>query len=105
MSRAKKISDKYLSFSQEPGKVQKKPVEVDFMVWDGTNFPAMKAYTKDQVRLPDGDNPYVKLLIDTLEGEMVAKRGDAIITGVEGEIYACDAKIFFKTYDFITKHS
>ena len=37
--------------------------------------------------------------IMTLEGVMVAKTGDYIIRGVNGEIYPCKADIFNKTYD------
>ncbi|WP_237558684.1 hypothetical protein [Enterococcus hirae] len=37
--------------------------------------------------------------IKTLEGVMVAKTGDYIIRGVEGEIYPCKPDIFEKTYE------
>lgn len=37
--------------------------------------------------------------IKTLEGTMVARTGDYIIEGVNGEIYPCKADIFEKTYD------
>ncbi|MGC4707573.1 hypothetical protein ACOY2N_12660 [Enterococcus faecium] len=37
--------------------------------------------------------------IKTLEGVMVAKTGDYIIQGVEGEIYPCKPDIFEKTYE------
>ena len=37
--------------------------------------------------------------IKTLEGVMVAKSGDYIIRGVNGEIYPCKADIFLKTYE------
>ena len=37
--------------------------------------------------------------IKTLEGTMVARTGDYIIKGVNGEIYPCKADIFEKTYD------
>lgn len=40
--------------------------------------------------------------IKTLEGVMVAKAGDYIIRGVNGEIYPCKADIFHKTYDGVT---
>jgi hypothetical protein len=39
------------------------------------------------------------LFIRTLEGDMEAKLGDWIITGVEGEIYPCKPLIFEKTYE------
>ena len=37
--------------------------------------------------------------IKTLEGVMIAKAGDYIIRGVNGEIYPCKADIFEKTYE------
>lgn len=41
--------------------------------------------------------------IKTLEGTMIARTGDYIIQGVNGEIYPCKADIFKKTYsEFIT---
>jgi len=36
--------------------------------------------------------------IRTLEGTMIARTGDYIIMGVNGEIYPCKADIFEKTY-------
>lgn len=44
------------------------------------------------------------LVIKTLEGNMVAKRGDFIIRGVEGEIYACAPSIFEQTYEEVRKY-
>lgn len=40
-----------------------------------------------------------EMYIKTKEGTMRAKPGDWIITGVEGEQYPCDDKIFRKTYE------
>lgn len=39
------------------------------------------------------------LTIDTLEGNIIAKRGDYIIKGVKGEFYPCKPDIFEMTYD------
>ena len=43
--------------------------------------------------------------IKTLEGVMVAKAGDYIIRGVNGEIYPCKAEIFHKTYEEVTDNA
>ena len=40
-----------------------------------------------------------KLVIHTLEGDMVARPGDSVITGVNGEKYPCKPDIFEKTYE------
>ena len=37
--------------------------------------------------------------IKTLEGTMIAKAGDFIIIGVQGELYPCKADIFMATYE------
>lgn len=39
--------------------------------------------------------------IKTLEGTMIARAGDYIIRGVNGEIYPCKPDIFEKTYEAI----
>jgi hypothetical protein len=41
--------------------------------------------------------------LQTLEGPMKANPGDWIITGVQGEKYACDDAIFRKTYEPVGK--
>ncbi|MBQ8796147.1 MAG: hypothetical protein IJZ54_06960 [Clostridia bacterium] len=40
-----------------------------------------------------------EIVIHTLEGDMKANVGDFIITGVNGEQYACKPDIFCKTYE------
>lgn len=40
-----------------------------------------------------------ELSIQTLEGTMKASPGDYLIKGIEGELYACKAAIFKKTYE------
>ena len=42
---------------------------------------------------------YHRLIIETLEGDMQAKRGDWIIKGVAGEVYPCKPEIFNATYE------
>jgi hypothetical protein len=41
----------------------------------------------------------LKLIIQTLEGNMGASIGDFIIKGIKGEFYACKEDIFKLTYD------
>lgn len=40
-----------------------------------------------------------ELTIHTLEGNMIASKGDYIIKGVNGEFYPCKPDIFEKTYE------
>lgn len=39
------------------------------------------------------------LTIHTLEGDMIASKGDYIITGVDGEQYPCKPDVFEKLYE------
>ncbi len=52
--------------------------------------------------VPDGspipDNDAMGLLIPTLEGVMVGRRGDWIIRGVKSEFYPCKPDVFDATY-------
>jgi hypothetical protein len=41
----------------------------------------------------------IGLLIPTLEGIMLARQGDFVIRGVQGELYPCKPDIFAKTYE------
>ena len=47
----------------------------------------------------EGGNP--TLIIQTLEGDMVANIGDWIIKGVKGEFYPCKPDIFEMTYEAV----
>lgn len=43
--------------------------------------------------------PYIELTIPTLEGDHIARHGDWIIRGVNGEFYPCKPDIFAATYE------
>lgn len=43
--------------------------------------------------------PWIELTVPTLEGDMVARHGDWLIRGVNGEVYPCKPDIFAKTYE------
>ena len=43
--------------------------------------------------------PWIELSIPTLEGIHIAKHGDWIIKGVQGEFYPCKPDIFEATYE------
>lgn len=45
------------------------------------------------------DAPWLDLVIPTLEGDHLAKHGDWIIEGVQGELYPCKPDIFAATYE------
>lgn len=45
------------------------------------------------------EKPWLELTIPTLEGDHIARHGDWIIKGVNGEFYPCKPDIFVKTYE------
>lgn len=94
---------------------RKKPVVIEAIQWEGlpdlTEMlgPSAKAETARMERFDDwmvanqGDRKcrYVgdTIVIPTLEGDMVASKGDWIIKGVHGELYPCKPDIFAATYE------
>ncbi|WKV08190.1 hypothetical protein Q2T46_11695 [Thermoanaerobacterium sp. CMT5567-10] len=83
------------------GKYRKKPVIVEAMqFFDNaetlTKLSDFIGYTI-KVDYKDQKNPILK--IPTLEGEHIARVGDWIIKGVNGEFYPCKLDIFQKTYE------
>ena len=76
------------------GKFRKKPVVIEAEQW----FPGRKV--EGVVERPAIDSRSETVgIVKTLEGDMIAKPGDWIITGVEGEKYPCKNEIFKKTYE------
>lgn len=78
-------------------KYRKKPVVIDAAQWNGKNIDEICSFTGRT----GGELMYDhgRLLIKTLEGDMVAESGDYIIKGVAGEFYPCKPDIFKKTYE------
>jgi hypothetical protein len=58
----------------------------------------MARYRKNPVVI-DAVQAESEELINTLEGVMLARKGDYIITGVKGERYPCKPDIFEATYE------
>lgn len=85
------------------GKYKKKPIIVEaFELKRYGNIPewveeAAKLGKIIQVNV--GPNDGIELSVQTLEGTMIAREGDYIIRGIEGEIYPCKREIFKKTYE------
>ena len=78
-------------------KYRKTPVVIDAMrVGDGT-WQSVAAWCGGSI-IKDR-NRYAFILIQTLEGNMRADKGDWIIKGVKGKYYPCKADIFEQTYE------
>jgi hypothetical protein len=76
-------------------KYRKKPVVIEAVQWDGTNY--------DEIGDWMGLNATCEIngafVIPTLEGDHLARVGDWIIKGVAGEFYPCKPDIFERTYE------
>lgn len=85
---------------------RKKPVVIEAFQFDGTEESARQILAAFD--MPDAafganerDEQGNTIEIFTLEGTMMASRGDYIIKGVAGEFYPCKADIFAATYDAV----
>ncbi|MET3558679.1 hypothetical protein ABID29_001805 [Streptococcus rupicaprae] len=85
-------------------KYRKKPVEVDVFRWlgaemlDGITDINLYMFLGGVSAYVDDDDEDI-LLIDTLEGEMKANKGDYLVKGIAGEVYPVKPEIFEKTYE------
>lgn len=61
---------------------------------------AVEAVEKGVIKIIVTGNELTALII-TPEGDMIAKKGDYIIRGINGEIYPCKSDIFEKTYEVV----
>lgn len=83
----------------------KKPVEIQAVQWTGDNIEEIKTFQAA------GDNHHAmcrvndEIVINTLEGDMLASVGDFIIRGVKGEYYPCKPDIFEATYEEVKKEA
>lgn len=84
-------------------KAKKKPVEVEFIQYEGTkNKKEVFDWTNGKVHdFYDEVNFDILLGIDTLEGTLVVSENDYIVKGVNGEFYPVKPDVFKKTYDII----
>ncbi len=85
-------------------KYRKKPVVIDAWEWDETMRMMQLLRMKGMVSAGheghrDRPNECKRMRIHTLEGSMLAERGDFIIMGGNGEFYPCKPDIFAATYD------
>lgn len=81
-------------------KYRKKPVVIEAIEFKGfDNIEEVQEFMRGNVRIQFPPECDIVLLIETLEGVMVANVGDYIIKGVKGEYYPCKAEIFHETYE------
>jgi hypothetical protein len=84
-----------------PSRWRKKPVVIEAFRYDGTALCRELLYSWSRGLVDfDGD-----VFVHTLEGRMVASRGDWVIRGVHGEFYPCKPEIFEATYEPVTEEA
>ena len=84
-------------------KARKKPVIINTEQWLGNKESFDKILGMGLKKWKPGEMGSKTFIIETLEGDHLAKEGDWIIKGVNGEFYPCKPDIFDKTYDLINK--
>ncbi len=75
-------------------KYRKKPVVIEAIRFIGSNYEEVREFISQNTLCSDSS-----IVIPTLEGDMVAQKGDYIIKGVQGEFYPCKPDIFKETYE------
>lgn len=82
-------------------KWRKKPVVIDAMQYFSST--PMYDIVRNFAGLPEDSKVFMRqgecLMINTLEGTLLALPGDYIIKGVKGEFYSCKPDIFIMTYE------
>ena len=81
---------------------RKKPVVIEAIQFNGhlDNAEDINKWSNYKVKI-DVIGDLIKMSIPTLEGDMIASKGDFIIKGVKGEFYPCKPDIFEATYEKI----
>jgi len=76
-------------------KFRKKPVVIEAIQLIEENIPDILEFCGDKIK----SHFLIGIVIETLEGDMLADKGDWIIKGVKGEFYPCKPDIFAMTYE------
>ena len=79
---------------------RKKPVVVEAIQLSADNVEEVIAFCGDKIK----SHPLTGVVIETLEGNMIASEGDYIIKGVKGEFYPCKPDIFEATYEYLNSN-
>jgi len=87
-------------------KYRRLPLEIEAVQWKGDEIRPNKvpewlwnAFKNGICFFTFRDGYISGLSIETLEGTMMAREGDYIIKGIDGEIYPCQAHIFKRIYE------
>jgi len=95
-------ADEIMEGRKTKQKARKKPVEIEFMQFTGIESgKQIERWSNNKARYKTTKTARSTLLIDTMEGTMVAELDDYIIKGVHNEFYACKPDVFHKTYEVL----
>ena len=90
-------------------KFRKKPIVIEAMQFTSENAEAVEkwcsgyhCYSGTIHQHSATRQEYNDLVIETLEGRMIASYGDWVIQGIKGEFYPCKNDIFLATYEAVT---
>ena len=79
-------------------KYKKKPVVIEAIRFTGSNYEEIREFIGKNTLCSD-----LSIVIPTLEGDMIAQKGDYIIKGVKGEFYPCKPDISAETYEVVSE--
>lgn len=79
-------------------KYRKKPVVIEAIQWTGDNYIDLCNFASCNVIAVNNSN---ELIVNTLEGNMIASLNDYIIKGIQGEFNPCKPDIFEQTYEVV----
>ena len=80
-------------------KFRKKPVVIEAVKLSGETVNECVEFCDGKLKA----HGMVGVVIETLEGNMLASPGDWIIKGIHGEFYPCKPDIFEATYEPVTE--
>lgn len=83
-------------------KYRKKPVVIEAIELTAENADLIVEFCNQNGNRKVKSHPLTGVIIETLEGDMLANKGDFIIKGVNGEFYPCKPDIFEKTYELVS---
>lgn len=90
-------------------KYRKIPVTIEAVQWTGENIQKIKEFAGAAAKIHyqytaiTPDLPNIILVLDTLEGEMHASKGDYVIKDADGEFCVCKPSVFEKTYEEVNE--
>jgi len=84
-------------------KYRKKPVVIEAIRYVVDNVEELEKFVGKSLEVKWLSPTMPNLIIQTLEGDMIANKGDWIIKGIKGEFYPCKPDIFKRTYEKVNE--